>query len=365
MIPILCLALAAQGPRIEGARGRVLLFDAESGARRIAGHALHAAEDGVLETGAASSVRLSIQGRMALTLEGPASLEWRAERQHLLRVAKARWDWRGSRAELGLPRGWSLRGGPGAYELEAEPSGYLLRNLAGAPIEVLDGDVGVLVVPAGGSARFSPPQVEVARPAAWDSHAWPWQASAVGTPPEPRHWWPAAFACADVLPARMRTSAESSVVESSVHPASMPRLQPAPHSGEPQDAEPHVDASHVDASHVGEPRHAERGGWPDWLRARVQALHDALFDRIFALRSWLARWQALHAFGVAFDPLAPFEVRIEDDRLELRLSPRAGRAERVRGTSTYLMQPGSAIVLARGGRLLSHAGDVEVRARAR
>ncbi|MEY2747049.1 MAG: hypothetical protein RL112_2091, partial [Planctomycetota bacterium] len=105
--------------------------------------------------------------------------------------------------------------------------------------------------------------------------------------------------------------------------------------------------------------------WPAWLRARVQGLFDGLACRLSAAGSWLSRWRALHEFGVAFDPLAPFEVRIAGDRLELRLAPRAGRAERVRGNSIYLMQPGSAIVVARGGRLLSHAGDVELRARAR
>lgn len=346
MIPILCLALVAQGPRIEGARGRVLLLDAESGARRVASGACDAPMDGVLETGAASSARVSIAGRMALELEGPSSFEWRGQRQQLLRVAKARWDWRGAHGELDLPRGWSLRGGPGAYELVAESDGYVLRNLAGAPIEVLDGGSSVLLVQPGGSGRFGRPRVESSTPEAWQVHEWPWQATMAEQAREPRLWWPASFACADVEPPRH----EARVVE----PIAAPRVRVEPKSpASPPEPE----------GLLAEP--VERGGWPRWLAARVQRLFDGLSGRLLALRAWFSRWQALHSFGVAFDPLAPFEVRFEDDRLELRLSPRAERAERVRGTSIYLMQPGSAIVVARGGRLLSHAGEVDVRSRAR
>ncbi|MEY2745673.1 MAG: hypothetical protein RL112_715, partial [Planctomycetota bacterium] len=198
MIPILCLALVAQGPRIEGARGRVLLFDAESGARRVASPRSDAPVDGVLEAGAASSVRVALAGRMELELEGPSSFEWRGARQQLLRVARARWDWRAAGSELGLAAGHSLRGGPGAYELEAESDGYLLRNLAGAPIEVLDGRASVLVVPAGGSGRFRLPRAQLAPALAWDVHDWPWQAARGEPVAEARQWWPASFACADV-----------------------------------------------------------------------------------------------------------------------------------------------------------------------
>jgi hypothetical protein len=349
MLPILCLALVAEGPRLEAARGRVLCIDAESGARRLPSGAFEAPEAGVLEAGAASSVRVSIRGRMALELEGPSSFEWRAARHDLLRVAKARWDWRGSPGELGLPGGWSLRGGPGAYELQAQAEGYLLRNLAGAPIEVLEAGAPVLVVQPGAAGRFSPPRVQAAAPAAWEAHEWPWQAAAPAA--EPRLWWPAAFACADVAPPRFhaRTSEPIPLVVAQP-PEDPPSPRPAP--------------AEADGRVEEEPRRAD-GRWPSWLRSRVRGLFDGLHDRFEAARGWFARWRALHAFGVAFDPLAPFVVHIEDDRLELRLSSRAAGAERVRGTSVYLMQPGSAIVVARGGRLLSHAGEVEVRARAR
>jgi hypothetical protein len=69
----------------------------------------------------------------------------------------------------------------------------------------------------------------------------------------------------------------------------------------------------------------------------------------------------MQAYGVRFDLWGPFDVRFEDDRLRLRLDARAGRAYVVRGMSWLTLQPGAAVVLERGGRLASHAGEVAVR----
>lgn len=352
LLPFLALlVLPAQSPEqatpvVEALHGRVLLVDARHGAKPCAQkETLRAEAQGALELGAGAAARWSLAQRTAVHWEGATSCEWSANGLTVLAVDRMRWDWRQGGEMLRLPAGWSVCGGPGVYELQSDACSSTLRTLAGAPLQLLEGSQPRATVPAGESTKIATPREWRSMPAkassvqAWSTHEWPWtQQDTVETqeaqvPQETVAvdvWSPATLACAAPRFAPLRVSTVQRQV----------RLTAA-------DTETSASATVAQ--------------WPSWLLEPLNAMFDRLRAQWQAWSAWAARLQAMQAYGVRFDLWAPFEVRFEAGRLRLLLDANAERAYAVRGLSWLIMQPGAAVVLERGGRLASHAGDVAVR----
>ena len=406
MLPLLVL-LAAGGagdaPWIGALAGRVLVVDARRVESCAPGEVLRAADEGTLELGAASRASLRVPGRMSFECAGPAACEWSPRGLRLLRVDAANWEWRGEPQDLRLPDGLRLHGGPGAYELRADVRGLDFAVHAGAPLELWQ-DARLLAratqgvrVRVGREAWSSAPPP--AHPA-WTSHEWPAAAAPVSSPldsPPPVDLWrPAQWRCSasarpPVFRARIvapelpsgadaqepsaaepaappvldgtpeSVNAPESVVEAPPQTESGPEPLVTPVETPPVEAPPVVAAQPAPALQRPAAERSQHVRWPSWFArpvlscfARLQAFRDAC-------RGFLARYEAQEAFGVRFDPFAPFQVELQGDRLSLLLDPRATRVEQVRGTSLLLVPPGAAVVLERGGRLESYAGKVLVK----
>ena len=328
-------------PVVQALEGRVLVLDARHGARPCARtEALRAEAQGALELGAGAAARWSLAQRTAVHWEGATSCEWSRSGLTVLAFDRMRWDWREAGQMLRLPASWLACGGPGVYEVQSDAHSWTVRTLAGAPLLLHEGTQLRATVVAGAVTKLAAPRVQLAVPAVqarlspWREHGWPWSAPETQVEAEDNEpvdlWSPATIACAAprFAPLRVTTVGRQVRLTPSGAPNAVPTVVPQ---------------------------------WPPWLLDPLAHMLDRLHDRWRAWSAWAVRLRAMQAYGVRFDLWGPFDVRFEDDRLRLRLDARAGRAYVVRGMSWLTLQPGAAVVLERGGRLASHAGEVAVR----
>lgn len=388
----LLLLLAAEAPLISATEGRVLVVDARRAEFCAPGATLQGAQEGVLELGAASRASLRVPGRMSLACSGPASCTWSAGGLQLSRAGAAVWEWRGEAQDLRLWDGLVLQGGPGAYELRVDARGLELAVQAGAPLELRQEARLVARASAGASVRVgreawsAAPSTAPARNTRERSCATAPVSRALDSAPTVDLWRPAQWSCsASVRPPVFQAlpeepepapAAEAPLPQAKASPCgavsgSAVELAPESATGGPL-AQPAPVAAQVQLPTVLEPRASpvatapaiqlpRQVRWPSWF-ARPAVLFARRLERWReACTGLAARYQAQQAFGVRFDPFAPFQVDLKGDRLSLLLDPGAARAEQVRGRSLLLVPPGAAVVLVRGGGLESYAGQVVVR----